>query len=268
MTELKCETKNQICTFTPHFIYPMQSSLRIKSILQLVIVLSFFSIFLSCSDSKLKAENDSLRHVLSTSSKLIDNMKTVNVLLDSIDVTRHSVRLLSTGDTVANDYSGRMTELKDYVKKTEEVIRELEASAAESSVNAETYMTIIDALKDELKIRNEEIGVLEDNSALSTQVNVKSNQLDEVEMRLEAKRNELKLLQIQITELVRTAKISQADSYFAQAGAIEEAARRTKLAPNKKRDTYEEALHVYEKALKLGKKEAKAKIEELKKKID
>jgi len=195
-------------------------------------------------------------------------MKTVNILLDSIDVTRHSVRLLSTEAKDSDDYSGRMTELKDYVKKTEDVIRELEASAAESSVNAETYMTIIDALKDELKIRNEEIGILEDNDALSTQVNLKSNQLDEVEMKLEAKRNELKLLQIQISELVRTAKITQADAYFAQAGAVEEAARRTKLAPNKKRDTYEEALHIYEKALKLGKKEAKAKVDELKQKLD
>ena len=87
-------------------------------------------------------------------------------------------------------------------------------------------------------------------------------------MRLEAKRNELKLLQIQISELVRTAKITQADSYFAQAGAIEEAARRTKLAPNKKRDTYQEALELYQKALKFGKKEAKAKVEELKSKVD
>jgi hypothetical protein len=247
----------------------MKLSLRIKSIFQFAIVLSFFLSLFSCSDSaKLKTENDSLRHVLSSSSKLIESMKTVNVLLDSIDVTRHSVRLLSSEAKDSDDYSGRMTELKDYVKKTEDVIRELEASAAESSVNAETYMTIIDALKDELKIRNEEIGILEDNDALSTQVNLKSNQLDEVEMKLEAKRNELKLLQIQISELVRTAKISQADAYFAQAGAVEEAARRTKLAPNKKRDTYEEALHIYEKALKLGKKEAKAKVDELKQKLD
>ena len=247
----------------------MKFSLPIKSILQFVIVLSFFSAFFSCSDSKkLKMENDSLRHVLSSSSKLIESMKTVNVLLDSIDVTRHSVRLISPEDKTGNDYSNRMTELKDYVKQTEGVIRELEASAAESSVNAETYMTLIDALKDELKIRNEEIGIIEDNDALNTAVNAKATQLDEVEMKLESKRNELKLLQIQISELVRTSKITQADSYFAQAGAIEEAARRTKLAPNKKRDTYEEALHLYEKALKLGKKEAKAKVDELKQKVD
>jgi uncharacterized coiled-coil protein SlyX len=238
--------------------------------LQFAIVLIFLSAIFSCSSdsAKLKSENDSLRQQLSSSSKMIETMKTVNILLDSIDMTRHSVRLLSAEDKGGSDYSDRMTELKDYVKKTEGVIRELEASVAENSVNAETYMTIIDALKDELKIRNEEIGVIEDNDALSTAVNAKSTQLDDVEMKLESKRNELKLLQIQISELVRTAKITQADSYFAQAGAIEEAARRTKLAPNKKRDTYQEALELYQKALKLGKKEAKVKVDELKQKVD
>jgi hypothetical protein len=241
-----------------------------KISLPIAIVLILVSGLFSCNSGskKLKMENDSLRQQLSVSSKMIETMKTVNVLLDSIDATRHAVRLLSENNTNSDDYSNRMAELKDYVKKTESTIRELEASVAENSVNADTYMTMIDALKDELKIRNEEIGIMEDNDALSTTVNVKSNQLDEVEMKLESKRNELKLLQVQISELVRTAKISQADSYFTQAGAIEEAARRTKLAPNKKRDTYEEALRLYEKALKLGKKEAKAKVEELKKKVD
>jgi hypothetical protein len=161
-----------------------------------------------------------------------------------------------------------MIELKDYVKETEGKIRELEASVAETNVNADSYMIIIDALKDELKVRNEEIGIIEDNAELNTAVNLKSAQLDEIELRLESKKNELKLFQIRINELVRTMKISEADSYFAQAGALEEAAKRTKLAPNKKRDTYEEALHLYEKAMKLGKKGAKAKVEELKSKVD
>jgi len=224
---------------------------------------------------KIKPENDSLKQQLnaakqqlSATSKLAETIKTVDVLLDSIDATRHSVRLELADNKVGNEYSNRMVELKDYVKKTEDKIRELEAVAAENDVNKESYMIIIDALKDELNVRNEEIGVMEDNSVLNTQVNVKSAQLDEIEMRLESKKNELKMLQVRINELVRTMKISEADSYFAQAGALEEAARRTKLAPNKRRDTFEEALHLYEKALKLGKKQAKAKVAELKEKID
>jgi hypothetical protein len=246
-------------------------SLRSRNLVAALISSIILStILFSCDGEtkRLKLENDSLKKQLNASSKLVETMKTVNVLLDSIDATRHSVRLLSADSKQDGGYSNRMSELKDYVKQTEGKIRELEAEASESSVNAETYMTLIDALKDELKIRNEEIGIMEDNNELNTQVNLKSNQLDELEMKLESKRNELKLLDLQIKEMVRTMKISQADSYFAQAGALEEAARRTKLAPNKKRDTYQEALTLYEKALKLGKKEAKAKVDELKTKVD
>jgi hypothetical protein len=201
---------------------------------------------------------------------MVETMKNVNDLLDSIDVTRHSVRMLSAGDPKkgGSDYSQRMAELKDYVKQTEDKIRELEATAAENIVNADSYMVIIDALKDELKLRNEEIGIMQDNDSLNVAVNIKSNQLDDLELRLEAKKGELKLLQIQVAEMVRTMKISQADSYFAQAGALEEAARRTILAPNKKRSTFEEALELYQKALKLGNKKAKAKVDELKSKLD
>jgi hypothetical protein len=48
---------------------------------------------------------------------------------------------------------------------------------------------------------------------------------------------------------------------------VEEAAKRTKLAPQKKRDTYKEALELYKKSLSLGKQEAKEKIAELEKKL-
>ena len=237
---------------------------------RLFLLIFVIAAFVSCSSetAQLKKENDSLRNQILSSKKLVEALKTVNVLLDSIEVTRHSVRLASAEDHGGNDYTLRMTELKDYVKTTEDKIRELEANLAENTVNSESYMVIIDALKDELRIRNEEIGLMEENADLNTEVNVKTAQLSEIELRLESKKNELKLLQIRINELVRTMKITEADSYFAQAGALEEAARRTKLAPNKKRETYEEALALYEKAVSLGKKEAKIKVEELKSKIE
>jgi len=202
---------------------------------------------------------------------MVDAMKTVNDLLDSIDVTRHAVRVLSAENPKGKagaDYSQRMVELKDYVKQTEDKIRELEAAAADNVVNADSYMIIIDALKDELHVRNEEIGIMQESDSLNMAVNLKSTQLDDMELKLEAKKGELKLLQIQVTEMVRTMKISQADSYFAQAGALEEAARRTILAPNKKKATYQEALELYQKALKLGNKKAKTKVDELKAKLD
>jgi hypothetical protein len=187
-------------------------------------------------------------------------------MLDSIDNTRHSVHASDPNDTMVN-YSIRMSDLKDYVKTTEDKIRELEASLVESDVNKESYMMLIDALKDELKLRNEELGILQDNEELKTAMDVKNNQLTEVEEKLDSKKEELRLVEFRIKELVRAMNISEADSYYAQAGALEEAAKRTKLAPNKKKDTYQEALELYQKALKAGKKEAKAKVAELKEKV-
>jgi hypothetical protein len=61
--------------------------------------------------------------------------------------------------------------------------------------------------------------------------------------------------------------VSEADSYFMRAQAVEEAANRTKLAPKKKKDTLKEAIELYKKALSLGKTEAQDKITELEKKI-
>ncbi len=231
----------------------------------LLLVLITTSLF-SCdnSSSKLKLENDSLRNQLKASNQVIAMLKTVNVLLDSIDMARNSIHSVSGGDKT--DYSDRMIDLKDYIKRTEEKIKELESSVVDTDVNKESYMMMIDALKEELKFRQEEAGTLEKPSS-RTEEDLDNEHLTEIEEKLESKKNELKSLELRIKELVRTLNISEADSYFAQAAAIEEAAKRTKLAPHKRKQTFQEALDLYEKALKAGKKEAKAKIEELKEKI-
>lgn len=226
-------------------------------------------LILSCNSGseKLKIENDSLRLQLKVSSKMVETMKTVRVLLDSIDAARHTYHSDLPIDTTGG-YASRMTDLKEYVKKTEDKIKELEAAMVEEDVNNQSYMMLIDALKSELKLRNEEIGIIQDNEEMKVELDSKNTELSEVESKLDTKKEELKLYEMRIKEMVRTMKISEADSYYAQAGALEEAAKRTKLAPNKRRDTYAEALELYQKSLKLGKKEAKAKVNELKGKLN
>ena len=66
-------------------------------------------------------------------------------------------------------------------------------------------------------------------------------------------------------ELNVESKNFQAESYFKQAQALEEAADRTQFAPRKKKRTQQEALELYRKALELGKDEAQAKVQELEK---
>jgi hypothetical protein len=106
-----------------------------------------------------------------------------------------------------------------------------------------------------------------ENQNLITTVGLQEAELTDKEAQIVAKQQELALIEARIQEMMVQSKMSEADSYFARAQAIEEAANRTKLAPRKKKDTYKEAIELYKKALSLGKQEAQAKIAALEKKI-
>jgi seryl-tRNA synthetase len=236
--------------------------------LSFVVSACFALLLFSCNSGeiqKLKAENDSLRNFMKASTSVVNTIVSVNTLLDSIDATRNIMKV-NHADGEGN-YSQRMLELKDYIKQTENKIGELEAEMVESSVNSETYLAIINALKDEIHVRNEEMGLISENMELNEDMKLKAVQLEDVESRLEVKKTELKLLELQIKELVKRMGISEAEGLYAQAGAMEEAARRTKLAPHKRKETYREALALYEKSFAKGKKDAQAKIDELRKKV-
>jgi hypothetical protein len=232
-------------------------------------VLACFTLLLfSCNSGeikRLKSENDSLRNLTKASNSVVSTIVSVNTLLDSIDATRHVMKVNHAEGE--GDYSQRMLELKEYIKQTENKIGELEAEMVETNVNSETYLAIINALKDEIHVRNEEMGLISENIELNEEMKLKGVQLEDVESRLEVKKTELKLLELHIKELVKRMNISEAEGLYAQAAATEEAARRTKLAPHKRKETYREALALYEKSLAKGKKDAQAKIDELRKKI-
>jgi hypothetical protein len=233
------------------------------------VLLAVFSLFLfSCNSGeikKLQSQNDSLRNLLRAGNSVVNTIVSVNTLLDSIDATRNVMKVNQASGE--GDYSKRMLELKDYIKLTENKIGELEAEMVETSVNSETYLAIINALKDELRFRNEELGLISENSELNEEMKLKGVQLEDVEARLEVKKTELKMLELHIKELVKRMSISEAEGLYAQAAATEEAARRTKLAPHKRKETYREALTLYEKSFAKGKKDAQAKIDELRKKV-
>jgi hypothetical protein len=84
---------------------------------------------------------------------------------------------------------------------------------------------------------------------------------------LDAKYEEVKLFEVRIQELTSKLQITEADAMFAQAQALELAAKRTRLAPRKKRETYNQALDLYTKALQAGHPQAQVKINDLKKRV-
>ena len=221
-------------------------------------------LFVSCQNSdcsQMSSEIDSLRQEINSGGQMVDAVATVNSLLDSIDVTRHTMRIHHANGNEMHHYDARMLELKDYVKQTENKIGELEASMVETSVNSESYLAIISALKDELRMRNEELGLIEDNERLNNEELLRSVQLEDMESRLEVKKLELMLLELRLAEMVRAMKLSEAESYYLQASALEESAKRTKLAPFKRRQALRQAIELYEKSLAKGNGDAKEKLQ-------
>lgn len=222
----------------------------------------------------LKEENASLKTELENAQEAVSTLNTVGAYLDSIDQKRDVLSLnLETG-TSFEDYNSRMIELTNYVEESERKISELEASLAKTGQAKASYAATIRRLKNELKQKNEEISFLQEqvsefkaeNQELITKVMVQEAEIADRDADIIAKRQELNLLENRISELMVQSKLEEADAYFARAAAVEEAAKRTKLAPKKKRETYLEALDLYKKSKELGHEGCDEKIAQLQEK--
>jgi chromosome segregation ATPase len=225
--------------------------------------------------TQLQAENDSLRKELETSQLMLFSFKEVGSLIDSIDENRNALRVNIIEGTPYFSYTERLEEINSYVKRSEQKIDELENNLRTSHNETDAYQMMIVALKDELSISVDEIRamearvnkVLKENKNLNQTVKIQQGNLEDFQLQLDAKYHEVKLFELQIQELTDKLQITEANAYFAQAQALELAARKTRLAPNKKRETYREALDLYSKAKVAGHPEAQARITELEKRL-
>ena len=243
----------------------------------LLFVAAIGMIMASCggNSEKLQSQVDSLRTELQTSQQFATTLQEVGVLMDSIDANRQLLRVNMVEGTTYDNYKSRMKDINNYVKDTQNKISDLEKSLKKSKGNANAFAATIKKLRADLEERNKEIAALNEqvdllkneNQNLITTVGLQEAELTDKESQIVAKQQELALIEARIQEMMVQSKMSEADSYFARAQAIEEAANRTKLAPRKKKDTYKEAIELYKKALSLGKQDAQAKITALEKKI-
>ncbi len=234
-------------------------------------------IFASCSNKseKLQSQVDSLKEALQTNQKFVQTLQEVGTLMDSIDASRQLLRVNMVEGTTYSDYTSRMKDINNYVKDTQGKIEDLEKALKKSKGNSNAYAATIKKLKSDLEERNKEIATLNaqveelknQNVQLINTTNLQQAEINDKSAQIEAKKQELALLDEKIQQVQLQSKVSEADSYFARGQAVEEAANRTKLAPRKKKDTYKEAIELYKKALSLGKTEAQAKIDALNKKI-
>jgi chromosome segregation ATPase len=232
----------------------------------------------SCTQKEnkmLRAENDSLRGELVSKNDMVAVMKDVKFLIDSIDVSRKALRA-ELGDGMSYDnFSNRLHAINSYVKDTQQRLVKVEKQLGKANKNSNAYLMMVDALKSELNIRIQEVASLEsavsefkkENEGLVKQVKLQQTEMAQMQEQIDEKKEELAFLDAKVREMVGTFKMTEADAYYARAQAVEEAAKRTKLAPRKKKETYQEALELYKKALSLGKKEAQANISKLEPKI-
>lgn len=238
----------------------------------------FAALCMSCGNEseKLKSQLDSLKTELKTSQQFVSTLQDVGVLMDSIDANRKLLNLNMVEGTTYDDYTTRMKDINNYVKDTQRKIEELEKSLKKSKGTIGAYAATIKKLKVDLEQKNAEIATLQTkveelkntNQNLITTVGLQEAELSDKESKIQAKEQELASIEAKIQSLMVQSKLSEADSYYARAEAVEEAANRTKLAPRKKKETLKEAIELYKKAQSLGNTKAQAKIDELTKRVN
>lgn len=133
------------------------------------------------------------------------------------------------------------------------------------------YTMMVDALKGEVGIRDGELTQLTSsiseyetaNQRLLDSIRFHESRATDLHLNVGEKQQQLNLLETRMQRLESEFRLTEAEVYFAKAQLVEQDARRTKLAPQKKKQTYSEALELYRKAYTLGKKEAQENIHNL-----
>ncbi|MEQ9413487.1 MAG: hypothetical protein RIF39_06635, partial [Cyclobacteriaceae bacterium] len=245
---------------------------------KLVFVLLVGILFMSCGGSeneKMQIAIDSLTRELVQNREVANTLQEVGVMMDSIDANRQALKIGMLEGTSFTDYKARMNDINDYVKDSQRKIQDLENALKKSRGTSNAFSASIKKLKSDLEARNKEILELQgqvdkyrnENQNLIQTVTLQEAELGDKEARIIQKEQELALIEARIQELMIQSKMSEGDSYYARGEAIEEAANRTKLAPRKKKETYQEALDMYKKALSLGVAKAQAKIAEMEERV-
>ncbi|HOX83182.1 MAG TPA: hypothetical protein PLJ60_10205 [Chryseolinea sp.] len=235
-------------------------------------------LFAACDNGEkvaLQTKVDSLRVELEASQKVAATLTEVGELMDSIDASRQLLRVNMVEGTTYDDYKSRMKDINGYVKDTQKKIDDLEKSLKSSNASVAGSKRALKKLKDDLEAKSKEIASLQEqvdkfrseNQNLITTVGMQEAELSDKSAEIETKNQELALIEARVQEMMIQSKMSEADAYFARGQAVEEAAKRTQLAPRKKKETYKEAIELYKKSLSLGKTEAQEKITALEKKI-
>ncbi len=238
-----------------------------------ILGLAVFGTLWSCNNKEkelaLQQQIDSLRTELQESHQTTQALQEVGAMIDSIDASRQLLRTEMVEGASYQDYKNRLASIREYVKESQEKIKDLEQHAKQNR----GYASTIKRLKSNLAETSAKLTSLEEevtavraqNQTLARSVSSRDSLITINEMALQEREENITALETQMEELNVETKTFAAESYFQQAQALEEAANRTQFAPRKKKKAQQEALDFYRKAVEMGKGEAQAKVEELEK---
>ncbi|MDH5609158.1 MAG: hypothetical protein OEY56_06735 [Cyclobacteriaceae bacterium] len=218
--------------------------------------------------AQLQSQIDSLAQIAEANTYHMGLLEQVNMYMDSIDAQRNWIKVELEEGMEGEDFINRMKSLNTYVQKAEFTISELEKSRS-------AFAAQVKRLKRDLEAKNVEIQALKDkveyltneNVALTDKITIREAELVQAELSLESRKQELQVLESKIDAMLKAAKVSEADGYFARGESMEEIANRTQLAPRRKKEALQQALELYLKANEAGHEGAAAKIQGLKNKL-
>ncbi|MCG8311311.1 MAG: hypothetical protein MI975_28240 [Cytophagales bacterium] len=224
---------------------------------------------------QVEMENAELKAELARAQMAVSTLDEIGTLMDSIDKSRNALKLELEAGTNYDNYLERMNDINKYVTDTEAKIDELEAELNKSSSSNQAYIRTIKRLKQEVADKAREVQSLKasvekykkENTKLINVVDIQVAEIADLNEEIELKLEELEFIENRVQEMMKKAQMTEADSYYALGEALEEAAKRTKLAPKKKKETYREAIEYYKKSLAFGREDAQEKIDALEQKI-
>lgn len=229
---------------------------------------------LSCDTKekeRLQSKIDSLSTELQASQEVAAQLKEVDVLIDSIDLSRNVLRANVVEGTSYNNYSSRLKDINKHIKDTQTKIAELE----KTSKKVPGLSASIRKLKSDLELRSQEIAALQlevskmrsENESMSVAIAKKDSTLIMKEDVIKVKESDIASLESSMKDATEKNRVAMADLYYKQASALEEVADRTNFAPRKKKEALREAVELYKISLSLGKEEAQDKINTIEKEL-
>jgi hypothetical protein len=225
----------------------------------------------SCNNKKLERltfQNDSLKLELKKAQAILTNYEEVTASVDALEGLRKVIPVDAISKTTHKAMASKIEAIHEHVLTSDKTIKSLDHQLKSSRYENSAYIMMVDAVKSELQIRVDEVTVLEGNIAAVERQNQEiSREKEKVVSELLSKVNDKQIalsgLEDRLHRMEASFRNAEAEAVYARAVAVEQSARKTRLAPAKKKLTLSEALELYKKARALGKVEADLNIQAL-----